>query len=130
MVDLSNRSVASQTQAVEYDEGLRTYMISVYNYMAMALGLTGLVAYIASQSTALMSAMYVLDPTGHIMGMNALGFVVAFAPLAIVLFMSFKFHSMSFQTAQATFWTYAALTGLSLASIFLIYTGASVARVF
>ncbi len=130
MVDFTNKNIATGTRQAEYDEGLRAYMVSVYNYMALALGLTGLVAFIASQSVTIMSAMYVLNPAGQIVGMNGLGWLVAFAPLAIVLFMGFKFHSMSFQTAQATFWTYAALTGLSLASIFLVYTGASIARVF
>jgi uncharacterized protein len=101
------------------DLGLRRYMLQVYNYMTMGLGVTGLVAYIAG-ATGLYQ---------QIAG-TPLIWVVMLAPLAAVLFLSFRIEQMSVGAAHATFWGYAALMGLSLAGIFLIYTGASVARVF
>ena len=104
---------------VEVDLGLRQYMLRVYNFMAAGLGLTGLVAY-----AAVATGFY-----QQIAG-TPLIWAIMLAPLAAVLFLSFRIEKMSVGAAQATFWGYAALMGLSLAGIFLLYTGASVARVF
>jgi FtsH-binding integral membrane protein len=104
---------------VEVDLGLRQYMLRVYNFMAAGLGLTGLVAYAA----VAMGFYQQLAGTPLI-------WAIMLAPLAAVLFLSFRIEKMSVGAAQATFWGYAALMGLSLAGIFLLYTGASVARVF
>ncbi|MDP2699016.1 Bax inhibitor-1/YccA family protein [Thalassospira sp.] len=106
--------------AAEVDAGLRAYMLSVYNYMASALALTGIVAMVVSTNDALMSAIFG----------SGLGFVVMLAPIGLVLFLSMRIHKMSFGAAQTTFWIYAALMGLSLSSIFLVYTGESIARTF
>jgi FtsH-binding integral membrane protein len=94
-------------------------MLSVYNYMAGGLGLTGVVAYIA-MATGLYQ---------QIAG-TPLIWVLMLAPLAAVLFLSFRIERMTLGTAQAVFWGYSALMGLSLAGILLVYTGTSVARVF
>jgi FtsH-binding integral membrane protein len=102
-----------------FDAGLRRYMLSVYNYMAVGLCLTGLVAFIATAS-----GFY-----QQIAG-TPLIWLVMLAPLAAVLFLTFRMERMSFATAQTVFWVYAALMGLSLAGLLLVYTGASVARVF
>jgi hypothetical protein len=101
------------------DAGLRRYMLSVYNYMAVGLGLTGLVAAIAVG-------------TGFYQQIAAtpLIWLVMLAPLAAVLFLSIRIERISFATAQTVFWVYAGLMGLSLAGILLVYTGTSVARVF
>jgi uncharacterized protein len=107
------------TAGAEIDTGLRRYMLSVYNYMAGGLGLTGLVAY-----TAVATGLY-----QQIAG-TPLIWVVMLAPLAAVLFLSFRIDRISFGAAQAVFWGYAATMGLSLAGILLVYTGTSVARVF
>jgi FtsH-binding integral membrane protein len=101
------------------DAGLRRYMLSVYNYMAVGLGLTGLVAAIT-----VAGGLY-----QQIAG-TPLIWLVMLAPLAAVLFLSFWIERMNFATAQAIFWVYAGLMGLSLAGILLVYTGTSVARVF
>jgi FtsH-binding integral membrane protein len=101
-------------------EGLRGYMMSVYNYMTMGLGLTGLVAYLVSSNPQL-SQLFLGTP---------LVWLFMLAPIGIVFFLGARIHKMSFATAQATFWMYAALMGVSMASIFLMYTGQSVARVF
>ena len=104
---------------VDVDLGLRRYMLQVYNFMAAGLGVTGLVAY-AAVATGLYQ---------QIAG-TPLIWLVMLAPLGAVLFLSFRIERMSTGGAQATFWTYAALMGLSLAGIFLLYTGTSIARVF
>jgi uncharacterized protein len=116
-----DRRVGAQTQVqgVEIDVGLRAYMLRVYNYMASGLALTGIVAYAAAGS-----GFY-----AAIAG-TPLIWVVMLAPLAAVFFLSFKIQSLSAATAQAIYWAYAGMMGLSLAGVFLIYTGQSVARVF
>jgi FtsH-binding integral membrane protein len=113
------RPTYSAAAEVGIDIGLRQYMLRVYNLMAAGLGLTGLVAHVA-----VATGFY-----QQIAG-SPLIWVVMLAPLGAVLFLSFRIERMSAGAAQATFWSYAALMGLSLAGIFLIYTGASVARVF
>lgn len=106
--------------AASYDEGLRKYMLGIYNYMAGALGVTGIIAFMASQSPALMQTIYG----------TPLQWVVMLAPLGFILALSFGVHKMSVSTVQTLFWTYSAAMGLSLSYIFLAYTGESIARVF
>ena len=117
-----NRKVMSraQAEAAAVDVGLRAYMLRVYNYMCVALALTGAVAFYVSTSPTLLQAIYG----------TPLMWVVFLAPLGMVFFLSARIHKMSAGTAQTMFWIFAALVGLSLASIFIVYTGASVARVF
>jgi FtsH-binding integral membrane protein len=110
----------SHAEAAPIDAGLRAYMLRVYNYMASGLALTGLVAAgVASSPTAI-----------HTIFGTGLFWVVAFAPIGLVFFLSARVHAMKASTAQALFWVYAGLMGLSMAAIFLQFTGASVARVF
>ena len=109
---------ATSTQ-VDIDVGLRQYMLSVYNYMAGGLALTGMVAYFAAASGFYQA----------IVG-TPLFWVVLLAPLGMVLLLSFGIQRMSLGATQLSFWVYAALVGLSLAGIFLVYTQASIARVF
>jgi FtsH-binding integral membrane protein len=94
-------------------------MLRVYNFMAAGLGLTGLVAY-----AAVATGFY-----QQIAG-TPLIWLVMLAPIGVVLLLSFRIEHMSIAAAQAAFWGYAALMGLSLAGVFLVYTGVSVARVF
>lgn len=102
------------------DQGLRTYMIRVFNYMAMGLGITGFMAFAFSSSPELMLAVWG----------SPLKWVVMLAPLAMVFFLSFKLNTLSFGTAQGLFFGYSLLMGLSLSFIFIVFTGQSVARVF
>ena len=106
-------------RGIDVDLGLRRYMLQVYNFMAAGLGVTGLVAY-----AAVATGFY-----QQIAG-TPLIWLIMLAPLGAVLFLSFRIEQMSAGAAQATFWTYAALMGLSLAGIFLLFTGTSIARVF
>jgi FtsH-binding integral membrane protein len=102
-----------------YDEGLRSYMLSIYNYMASAVLLTGIVALVAASSGITLA----------IAG-TPLMWVVALAPLGFVLAMSFGLQKMSKGTLNILFWAYAAVMGLSLSTIFLVYTGESIAVTF
>ena len=104
---------------VDIDVGLRDYMLRIYNYMASGLALTGIVAYVAASS-----GFYV--QIAH----TPLFFLVILAPLGLVMWLSYGINRMQASTAQAIFWVYAGLMGLSLGGIFLVYTGASIARVF
>lgn len=130
MAELRNyqsRPSGNAQSATMIDEGLRAYMLKVYNLMALGLAITGVAAYLSfnlavdnGQLTAFGQAIYV----------SGLKWVVIFAPVALVFFLSFRIHSMSVAAAQLTFWIYAALMGLSLSSIFLIYTGQSIVQTF
>ncbi len=129
MADYDNRVLRAQSTAGVIDAGLRAYMLRVYNYMLIGLGLTGATAWLTAE-TQFGELFYRINPvTGHI-GMTLLGMIAVFAPLAMVLFMSFRINRMSVGAAQATFWVYAGLVGISLAPVLLVYTGASVAEVF
>ena len=121
----------SETHVI--DEGLRAYMLKVYNYMSSGIFLTGII------SLLLFKASVVMTPDGSISGLTAVGnalynsalmWVVMLAPLGVVFYMSFGIRKMSAAKAQMTFWVFAALMGASLSSIFLVYTGASITRVF
>jgi FtsH-binding integral membrane protein len=104
-------------------------MLSVYNYMMIGLVLTGLTAYLTA-STPFGQIFYHINPDTGRMGMTMLGYVALFAPLGLVLLLSFRINSMSVGAAQATFWVYAGLVGIGIAPILWIYTGASVAETF
>jgi FtsH-binding integral membrane protein len=101
------------------DTGFRDYIRAIYTYMAGGLALTGVVAYYAF-TTGLYLAI----------ARTPLIWLVVFAPLVMVMFLSFRINKMSLVAAQTTYWVYAAVMGLSLAGIFMMYTGQSIARVF
>jgi FtsH-binding integral membrane protein len=114
------------------DEGLRAYMLRVYNYMAIGLGLTGVAAYL-TYSLSFQDAgggQLVMTSLGQVLFGSPLMWVIIFAPLALVFFLSFRIHTMSVGAAQTTFWIYAALVGVSLATIFVVYTAESITQVF
>ena len=105
---------------VDVDEGLRRYMLRVYNYMMLGLALTGVVAFAVSSSPAAMQLIFG----------TPLMWVVMLAPLAFVMILSFGLHRLSTPMTQLLFWAFAGAMGLSLSSIFIAYTGASITRVF
>ena len=115
-------AVRSQTGAAELDAGLRSYMLKVYNYMAAGLALTGLTAYgvFASAETHPEIIQTVMN----------LRWIIMFATLGMVFWLSFGIRRMSAGTAQMSFWAYAILNGLWLMPIFLVYTQTSIARAF
>jgi FtsH-binding integral membrane protein len=122
---------ADRTAAV--DAGLRAYMLRVYNYMGAAVALTGVVAWLCFQNAV------VTNEAGAITGLTSFGqmilggytpIILMLATLGLVFFISFRIHTLQYTTALALFMVYAALLGAALTSIFVAYTGASVARVF
>ena len=105
---------------VDVDEGLRRYMLRVYNYMMLGLALTGVVAFAVASSPAALQLIFG----------TPLMWVVMLAPLAFVMILSFGLHRLSTPMTQLLFWAFAGAMGLSLSSIFIAYTGASITRVF
>src|ERR1043165_5195701 len=129
-------------EAAVVDVGLRAYMLRIYNYMVIGLAITGFAAlgiYMLSVTSDPTLAYQGARPLARGMYLTQIGFylfasplkwAVILAPLALVFFLSFRIQNMRPATAQITFWIYAALVGVSLASIFLIYTHSSITRVF
>ena len=128
------------------DEGLRSYMLGVYNYMTAGIALTGIVAYfLFTQAVTLDPALAAKTATGGVMALkrgmyltqlgmtlfaSPVKWVVMLAPLGFVFFLSMRVHAMSVGAAQASFWLFAAVMGVSLSSIFLVFTGQSIVQVF
>jgi FtsH-binding integral membrane protein len=128
--DPTNRWSATANTAIPQvgvDVGLRNYMLRVYNYMAGGLAITGIAAYLIA-NTSLVNLFFQVGARG--VGLTGLGYVGIFAPLAFVLALSFGVQRMSLGTMQAVFWSYAAVMGISVSQILLLFTGESVARVF
>ena len=130
MAEFENQGYATRPQAGSrtgtqvIDEGLRAYMLSVYNYMAAGVALTG----VAAAGTAYMAMTN--QAFAQLIFGSPLKWVIMLAPLGMVFYLSARLHSMSKSTAQITFWVFAVLMGVSLSSIFMVYTGASITRVF
>jgi uncharacterized protein len=117
--------------AAAIDEGLRSYMLKVYNYMGLGLVVTGIVAYATYSISFVESAQgLMLTDFGAAIYNSPLQWVVMLAPLAFVLVLSFGINKLSVVATQALFWAFAAVMGVSLASIFAVYTGGSIAKVF
>ncbi|HEY6631628.1 MAG TPA: Bax inhibitor-1/YccA family protein [Rhizobiaceae bacterium] len=119
-------NVGSRADA-SIDEGLRAYMLKVYNLMAMGLVITGLVAY-GAFVMAVQDGQ--LTAFGQLIYASAFRWVVILAPLGMVFFLSARVHKMSVSAAQTAFWVFAGLMGLSLSTIFLVYTGQSIVQTF
>jgi len=127
------RSKVSATEAHVIDEGLRSYMLKVYNYMSSGIFLTGIISLLLFKLSVVTNsegAITGLTNIGNALYNSALMWVVMLAPLGVVIYMSFGIAKMSSSKAQTAFWVFAALMGASLSSIFLVYTGASITRVF
>lgn len=140
MADLNRRTIAGmQTGTDVIDEGLRAYMLRVYNYMAAGLAITGVFAYGAflmavttdpSHSVVTLRNGMMLTEFGRLLYLTPLKWVVFLAPLGLVFFLSARVHKMSVSAAQTTFWVYAAIVGVSIATIFMVFAHGSIARVF
>lgn len=114
------RSQRAPVSKAYFDEGLRKHMLSVYNYMGAGLLITGAIALLVASTPAIYQPLFG----------TPLKWVGMLAPLAFIFFMSLKAEAISAATAQMLFWTFCALIGLSLASVFLVFTGTSIARTF
>ena len=122
------RAVPAGHADAAIDQGLRAYMIKVYNLMGLGLLITGLAAWGAFQMAVTGDGQ--LTAFGQLIYASAFRWVVILAPLAAVFFLSFRIQNMSVAAAQTTFWVYAGLVGLSLSTIFLVYTGTSITQTF
>jgi len=127
MADYRENQLNMQGRArtgVDYDAGLRSYMLGIYNYMALALGITGLsalgTAYLAASNPDVAQLLY----------NSPLRWVIMFAPLAFVLVLSFGINRLSTPAMQATFWAFAAIMGVSMSWIFMVFTSASIVQTF
>jgi uncharacterized protein len=142
MVDFDRTLSPSGAYAGEraaIDAGLRSYMLSIYNNMSIGVALTGLFAlgtYMLSVTTdPAMAAATLRDGTmltaiGQLLFVSPLKWVVMLAPLGFAMLLGFKLPSMQASTGRMLFWAYSGLMGLSLSTIFLVYTHDSIARVF
>lgn len=111
---------ATSVDRATVDEALRAYMLRVYNYMASGLALSAIVALLVSRSDALMQTLFG----------SGLAFVVMLAPLGLLLVMSFGANKLSAGAVQGLYWAFTATMGLSLSTIFIVYTGESILRIF
>jgi FtsH-binding integral membrane protein len=124
---------AGADRAVAIDAGLRAYMLRVYNYMAMGVGLTGVVAWFTYQTAVVTNAagqITGLTPFGHAIYGGPMMLVLVLGTFGLVMFISFRIQSLQPSTALTLFMVYAGALGLMLSSVFLTYTGASLTRVF
>jgi FtsH-binding integral membrane protein len=118
--DIDNVSRPARATAVSFDAGLRSHMLRVYNHMSAGLVVTGIIAYLVSTSPAMLQMIFG----------SPLRIVVMLAPLAFVLVMSFGLQRLSLPALIGTFYAFSATMGLSLSSIFILYTHSSIAQVF
>ena len=127
-----DRNVAARgsisDRAVAIDAGLRAHMIRVYNYMASAVALTGIVAWLTYN--AAVTSTGALTAFGQAIFSGPMMIVLMLGTLGLVFFLSFRIDRLQYTTALTVFMVYAALLGVTLSSIFLVYTGASITRVF
>ena len=132
-----DRNVAARggfaDRAAAVDAGLRTYMLRVYNYMGIAVALTGVVAWFCFQNAVVTNeagAITGLTSFGHMILGGYTPIILMLATLGLVFFISFRINTLQYTTALGLFMLYAALLGAALTSIFVVYTGASITRVF
>lgn len=110
----------THTQGLEFDQRFRTYMASVFGNMSLGLFITAITAYMVALSPQMMNTIF----------KTPLYYVVLFAPLGMAIYYSFNWQRLKAETAQGLFFLYAFMVGLSLAAIFMVYTGESIARIF
>ena len=135
-MDFNRQNIFQATTAkktVVWDEGLRSYMIRVYNYMTTGLILTGIMAYLFGKASVVSDEagqLIELTPLGATLFNSPIKWIIMLAPLGFVIYLSSRMHKMSLSKAQVTFWIYSAIMGLSLSWIFIVFTQISIVRVF
>ena len=131
-LDFNQRSFTKTVDQAAIDEGLRAYMLKVYNYMTIGLMLTGFIAYFFGKASvaAFTPNGVILTSLGQALFNSGLSWIIMLAPLGFVFYLSARINKMSVSSAQITFWLFASIMGLSLASVFVQFTGTSIARVF
>ena len=123
-------SIPAQRADMAVDAGLRSFMIGVYNKVALGLVVSAALAYLTSSVAPIRDLMFVVGADSRLAGMTPLGWIVAFAPLGILLVSGFAMRNPTSGSASALYWTIVALIGASLGVVGLMYTGASIASMF
>jgi len=132
-LDFNQRSYTKSVDQTAIDEGLRAYMLKVYNYMTIGLLITGLVAYFFGKASVVsneMGQIVGLTEIGNLLLNSPLQWVIMLAPLGFIFFLQARIQTMSVSSAQTTFWLFATIMGLSLCYIFIVFTQSSIVRVF
>lgn len=124
-----NRSFQAAQSQTHVDVGLRKYLLAVYNYMFLGLGVTAVTAYMGLRVPAFQQLLFSMSPEGYAQP-SGFTWVLFLAQLGIVFYLAARVHTMPVRKAQGLFWFYAGLMGLSLAPICIMYTGASLFRTF
>ena len=114
----------------DYDEGLRLYFLKTYTLMSAGLFITAVSASAVFSIPYLTNILFDVSPNGELVGVTPFGWLITFAPLGISIYFSFGYGALSANTAKILFWLYAALVGMSLASLGFIYTGISIIKTF
>lgn len=139
MADYDNQVLGSRSGADAIDQGLRSYMLGVYNYMMLGLATTGVVAWTvfrlafttdASAGVAQINSAYYVTQFGMTLFTPPISYLIMFSPLLFSLFLSFRITSFSWRSAAALFFTFSAVMGLSMSAIFAMYVGADVVKMF
>lgn len=131
MMEFDTKTIlGARAATTTFDQGLRDYMLKVYNLMSVALALTAVSAFLVLAFPPLTSLMFKISPNGVLLGYTGFGMLMAFAPVGIALYFFMGSARLDVQKSQTLFWIYAVLTGMSLSSLGLVYTGASLAKTF
>jgi FtsH-binding integral membrane protein len=123
-------SIPAQRGDMAVDAGLRSFMIGVYNKVALGLVVSAALAYLTSSVQPVRDLMFMVTPDGRLAGMTPIGWIVAIAPLGILLVSGFAMRNPTSGAASALYWTIVALIGASLGVVGLMYTGVSIASMF
>ena len=123
-------TIARPADQATFDAGLRKHMLTVYNYLASGLTLSGIVALLIFTVPSINALFYAFNPATGTMGLTGLGMIGVFAPLGLLILAMFTFNRMSTGTAQVVYWAFVALQGIGLSILLYRYTGESVVRVF
>ena len=130
MIDYRNEFITNKASDKNFNEGLRLYMLKIYNYMAIGLLITGGMAFATLNFEPLVQLMYKLTPAREVYGITGFGIIIQLVPLVIAFSFGFGFANISVANARSLFWFYAITMGMSLSSLGFIYTGQSLVRTF
>ena len=130
MIDYTAKILTQNGSASKVDAGLRAYMLSVYNYMAMALVVTGVSAFLTMNVDFLARIMFNFSEYGQVTGTTGFGMLIMLSPIAIAWYFFSGAARMDVERSKLILWVYAGLTGMSLSSLGFVYTGTSIARTF
>jgi hypothetical protein len=124
------RAIPADRADMSVDAGLRSFMVGVYNKVALGLLVSGALAFVTANVEPVRDLLFITNSAGQLAGYTILGWVVAFAPLLVILFGGFALRNPSPQAAGGMYWTIVALIGASLGTVFLRYTDSSIASTF